>query len=70
MWWINDSKYDSGVLEDVVQEVFGTHRRLFDAHGHYSSGAKVGIMSTTTAESQLRIFTNYNGVGRDPQISG
>ena len=69
-WWFNDSKYDSGELEDVVQEVFGTRRRLFDAHGQPSSGVKVGIMATTASNSELRIFTNYNGVNRHNQRQG
>ena len=24
-WWLSDNKYDSGTLEDVVQEAFGVH---------------------------------------------
>lgn len=69
-WWFNDSKYDSGELEDVVQEAFGTRRRLFDAHGLPSTGVKVGIMATTASNSELRIFTNYNGVNRHNQRQG
>ena len=69
-WWFNDSKYDSGILEDVVQEVFGTQKRLFDAHEQVTSVQKIGIMATTTAESHLRIFTNYNGIGRYQQNPG
>jgi hypothetical protein len=69
-WWFNDSKYDSGELEDVVQEAFGTRKRLFDAHGLPSTGIKVGVMATTASNSELRIFTNYNGVNRHNQRQG
>lgn len=68
-WLLSDNKYDSGILEDAVQEVFGIRERLFD--GRLSrERPRIGIMATTTSNSQLRIFTNYNGVARAEQAAG
>lgn len=64
LWMTNDSKYDSDRLEEVVQTTFGTRATLFDGASQAQSQVKMGIMATTVGTSQLRIFTNYNGVGR------
>lgn len=68
-WLLSDSKYNSSTLEDVVQEVFGTRERLFDSRPNRER-PRIGIMATTTSNSQLRIFTNYNGEARAEQGAG
>lgn len=65
-WLLSDNKYDSSILEDVVQEVFGTRERLFGDRAHRER-SRIGIMATTASSSQLRIFTNYNGEARAEQ---
>lgn len=69
-WWISDNKYDSEILEAVVQSVFGTRLRLFDAHKTSAQSMRIGIMATTTSASELRIFCNYNGEAREKQHIG
>jgi len=70
IWLIRDSKYDSQVLEAVMQEAFGKSELLFDATAQHWSGTKLGIMATTASTSQLRIFTNYNGSGHHKHDKG
>ncbi|KIW24829.1 uncharacterized protein PV07_10519 [Cladophialophora immunda] len=70
VWWVSDNKYDSGTLEDVVQEAFGVRQRLFDFASQHQSGIKVAVTASTVSSSQLRLFTNYNGVARDRQGKG
>ena len=70
IWWCSDNKYDSGTLEDVVQEVFGVRQRLFEFSAQPELGSKVAITATTVSTSQLRLFTNYNGVARSKQGKG
>lgn len=70
IWLVRDSKYDSQVLEAVMQQAFGVDKILFDAPAQHRLGVKVGIMATTAAKSQLRIFTNYNGPARRPHDTG
>lgn len=65
-WFLSDNKYDSSILEDVVQEIFGTRERLFGGRPHREQ-SRIGIMATTASSSQLRIFTNYNGEARAEQ---
>ncbi|KAK5291044.1 hypothetical protein LTR99_010960 [Exophiala xenobiotica] len=66
-WWFSDNKYDSGVLDDVVQDAFGVHQRLFDSRSQHAAGVKVAVTATTVSTSQLRLFTNYNGLARSKQ---
>ncbi|KAK5221547.1 hypothetical protein LTR47_010886 [Exophiala xenobiotica] len=69
-WWLSDNKYDSGVLEDVVQDAFGVQQRLFDSRSQHVGGVKVAVTATTVSTSQLRLFTNYNGLARSEQGKG
>ncbi|KAK5189220.1 hypothetical protein LTR72_011476 [Exophiala xenobiotica] len=69
-WWFSDNKYDSGVLDDVVQDAFGVHQRLFDWRSQHTAGVKVAVTATTVSTSQLRLFTNYNGLARSKQGKG
>ncbi|KAK5283784.1 hypothetical protein LTR14_011831, partial [Exophiala xenobiotica] len=69
-WWFSDNKYDSGVLDDVVQDAFGVHQRLFDSQSQHPAGVKVAVAATTVSTSQLRLFTNYNGLARSKQGKG
>ena len=69
-WWFSDNKYDSGVLDDVVQDAFGVHQRLFDSRSQHAAGVKVAVTATTVSTSQLRLFTNYNGLARSKQGKG
>ena len=69
-WWFSDNKYDSGVLDDVVQDAFGVHQRLFDSRSQHPAGVKVAVTATTVSTSQLRLFTNYNGLARSKQGKG
>ncbi|KAK5093250.1 hypothetical protein LTS08_008949, partial [Lithohypha guttulata] len=69
IWLVRDSKYDSRVLETVMQQAFGTTQRLFEASSQSWSGHRLGIMATMASTSQLGIFTNYSGRAdhhRDP----
>jgi len=69
IWLVRDSKYDSRVLETVMQQAFGTTQRLFEASSHSWSGLRLAIMATMASTSQLCIFTNYSGRAdhhRDP----
>jgi hypothetical protein len=68
--WFSDNKYDSGTLDDVVQEAFGVHQRLFDFASQPQTGVKVAVTASTVSSSQLRLFTNYNGVARARQGRG
>jgi hypothetical protein len=70
VWWFSDNKYDSGTLEDVVQEEFGVRHRLFDFACQPRTGTKVAVTTSTVSTSQLRLFTNYNGVARSRQGRG
>jgi hypothetical protein len=63
-WWLSDNKYDSDVLDEVVQEAFGVRQRLFAADSQHRTGIKVAITATTVSKALLRIFTNYNGGDR------
>lgn len=67
-WWLNDSRYDDFVLEACLQEVFGTHRRLFDVLP--VSGTKIGVMTTSVSDAKLCILSNYNGAGKRRTKSG
>lgn len=69
-WWLSDNKYDSDILEDVVQEVFGVRQHLFDVDSQHRTGIKVAITATTVSTCLLRIFTNYNGADRRRQGRG
>ena len=53
-----------------MQEAFGKAHHLFDAQAQPWSGTKLGIMATEVSQSDLRIFTNYNGPGHRDQDSG
>ena len=61
-WW-NDEKYDSGVLEDALRQTFGRRERLFDASPNHAARVKLGIVTTTSYDSQLCVFSNYRGCG-------
>jgi hypothetical protein len=69
-WWFSDNKYDSGTLEDVVQEEFGVHQRLFAFASQPRAGTKVAVTTSSVSTSQLRLFTNYNGLARSRQGRG
>lgn len=70
IWLIRDSKYDSHVLETVMQQAFGQTERLFEASSQCWSGVRLGIMATAASTSQLCIFTNYNGQGDRQRDTG
>lgn len=70
VWWFSDNKYDSGTLEDVVQKEFGVRQRLFDFYSQPRTGTKIAVTTSTVSNSQLRLFTNYNGVARCRQGKG
>ncbi|KAK5094383.1 hypothetical protein LTS08_008602 [Lithohypha guttulata] len=69
-WVARDSIYDSERLENVMKEAFGKTQHLFSVEGQHWSGIKLGIMATEVSRSELRIFTNYNGIGRCESDSG
>jgi hypothetical protein len=69
-WWFSDNKYDSGTFEDVVKEEFGVNQRLFEYASQPTAGVKVAVTTSTVSTSQLRLFTNYNGVARKRQGKG
>ena len=61
-WW-NDSKHDSRLLEDVMRQSFGLTQWLFNTLREIPSRIKLRIVTTTSYDSQLCIFTNYRGYG-------
>ena len=61
--WLADGRHDATVLEDILKEVYGTTRRLFDVASHFS-GVKVAVTATTINDARLCLFSNYNDVGR------
>jgi hypothetical protein len=63
IWWFSDSRYDAKALEEILKEVFGTHRRLFDVSAPCVSGVKIAVTATTTDDAWLCVFSNYNGAG-------
>jgi hypothetical protein len=69
-WWFSDNKYDSNTLERVVKEAFGQQQRLFDFRSQHQSGVKAAVTASTVSSSQLRLFTNYNGLARSKQGKG
>lgn len=69
-WVARDSIYDSEQLESVMKEAFGKTQQLFSVNGQHWSGIKLGIMATEVSRSELRIFTNYNGINRCESDSG
>lgn len=69
-WVARDSIYDSEQLESVMKEAFGKTQQLFSVDGQHWSGIKLGIMATEVSRSELRIFTNYNGINRCESDSG
>lgn len=62
--WLADGRYDASTLEDILKEVYGTSRRLFDVTTPHVSGVKIAVTATTINDARLCIFSNYNGVGQ------
>lgn len=61
---LNDSSYDSTLLDEALQEAFGTLRRLFDTAAPLCSGTRVAMTASRILDGKLCIFTNYRGEGR------
>ncbi|CBF87230.1 predicted protein [Aspergillus nidulans FGSC A4] len=63
--WLTDSRHDSEVLDDALQEAFSTLRRLFDTTPPLLSGIRVALTASQVDEDgSLCLFSNYRGVGR------
>ena len=67
--WLTDGCYDVEVLESLLKENFGDHRRVFDSP-QPNSGAKVAVTATTISNAFPFVFSNYNGVGSRHSDSG
>jgi hypothetical protein len=61
---LNDSSYDSTLLDDALREAFGTVRRLFDTAAPLCSGTRVAMTASRILDGKLCIFTNYRGQSR------
>jgi hypothetical protein len=61
--WFSDGLYSAQVLEDALQEVFGTESRMFGYRPLISSGSKAAVTATTTDDSTAFVIANYNGQG-------
>lgn len=57
--WIVDSKYSSGKLESVLQELFGRNRSLLEG-GATFPGKKFAVIATTIRDSVPCLFGNYS----------
>jgi hypothetical protein len=63
---LNDSSYDSTLLDDALQEAFGTVCRLFDTAAPPCSGTRVAMTASRILDGKLCIFTNYRGRVGEP----
>lgn len=61
-WW-NHEKHDSEVLDDVLRQIFGRRKWLFDASRNHAARVRFGIVTTTSYDSELCAFSNYQGCG-------
>ncbi|KAH1339589.1 hypothetical protein KXX33_005615 [Aspergillus fumigatus] len=62
--WITDSRYDSTVLDQTLQRVFGATRCLFDWAGPAVSGVRVALTASRIKDGSLCLFSNYQGAER------
>ncbi|KAI9715117.1 MAG: hypothetical protein M1828_001052 [Chrysothrix sp. TS-e1954] len=58
MSYLADCRYDSGGIEDAINETFGDDILMFNP---LSNDTKVAITATTARDSSPCLFTNYNG---------
>lgn len=61
IWLISDSKYDTDRVDHIVKQVFGTTETLFGSNLIAEHHKKIAIMATRVENSELGMFTNYNG---------
>lgn len=54
--------YDAKALETILQETFGSQKRMFDYSPLRPSGSKVAVTASNINEASAFIFSNYNGV--------
>ncbi|KAL9036166.1 MAG: hypothetical protein Q9214_006257 [Letrouitia sp. 1 TL-2023] len=68
--WLSDSCYSDEVLDRLLQEVFGTDRKIFDADPNGTVGCKVAVTATTISDASAFLFSNYNGSQRREESCG
>lgn len=61
IWLISDSKYDTDRVDHIVKQVFGTTETLFGSNLIAQHHKRIAIMATRVENSELGMFTNYNG---------
>ena len=58
MSYLADCRYDSTIIEDAFEQLFGSQLRMFNP---LSNDIKVAVTSTTAREALPCLFSNYNG---------
>ena len=67
--WLSDGCYNVNSLEEILKELFGAEKRLFDADCSGVSGQKVAVTVYTLSDALIYIFSNYNGRAREKSYS-
>jgi hypothetical protein len=65
---VTDSRYDSSVLDQTLQEAFGS-RRLFTSNPEQGAGTRIAVTASRVSDGKLCLFTNYRRVSRSTDPS-
>lgn len=65
-----DGKYSAEKLEAIQKEVYGLDRSIVDTREANEIGTCVGLVLTSTEDTNTFIVTNYGEAGKNREISG
>jgi hypothetical protein len=63
MGFLADGQYDGNNLDNILKQVLGSDRRLFDSGTTPCTGSRVAIITSRISDGRACVLANYRGMG-------